>query len=115
MSTYLLLRDNKQSGPYTLDEITDKGFKKYDLVWIENKSAAWRYPGEIAELKLFAPIVEEQPFDRFFKKPTEEKQSKNISQTSASKAEVVVTAVLPQVVVEVGSKKVYAVLPAKKT
>jgi hypothetical protein len=70
MSTYLLLRDNKQSGPYTLAEITAKGFKKYDLVWVENKSAAWRYPGEITELKSFAPIIEEQPFDRFFKRPS---------------------------------------------
>ena len=114
MSTYLLLRDNKQSGSYTLDEITVKGFKKYDLVWIENKSAAWRYPGEIAELKSFAPIIEEQPFDRFFKKPSEEKQATNISQTSPIKAEIVESAALPQIILEVGDKKVYASLPAKK-
>lgn len=88
MSTYLLLRDNKQSGPYTLDEITAKGFKKYDLVWVEHKSAAWRYPGEISELKAFAPIIEEQPFDRFYKKPSEETQSKNIPQTSFINKEV---------------------------
>ncbi len=115
MSTYLLLRDNKQSGPYTLDEITAKGFKKYDLVWVENKSAAWRYPGEIAELKSFAPIIEEQPFDRFFKRPSEEMQSKNIPQLSKVKAEIVEPAVLPQVVLEVGDNKVYASLPPKKT
>jgi len=45
--------------------------KAYDLVWVEGKSAAWRYPGEIEELKSFAPPVEEQPFDRFFKKPVQ--------------------------------------------
>src|ERR1035438_6126735 len=98
MSTYLLLRDNKQSGSYTLDEITVKGFKKYDLVWIENKSAAWRYPGEIAELKSFAPIIEEQPFDRFFKKPSEGKQSENIPQISSINAGIVVSAPLPQII-----------------
>ncbi|HLI93060.1 MAG TPA: GYF domain-containing protein, partial [Puia sp.] len=66
---YLLLRDNKQTGPYTLDELKAKGMKAYDLVWVEGRSAAWRYPSEIDELRAFAPAVEEQPFDRFFKKP----------------------------------------------
>ena len=66
---YLLLRDNKQSGPYSLDELKAKGLKAYDLVWVEGRSAAWRYPSEIGELSAFAPVVEEQPFDRFFKKP----------------------------------------------
>lgn len=66
---YLLLRDNKQSGPYTVDELKVKGLKAYDLVWVEGRSAAWRYPSEIDELSAFAPAVEEQPFDRFFKKP----------------------------------------------
>lgn len=66
---YLLLRNNKQSGPYSLDELKNMGMKAYDLVWLEGKSAAWRYPSEIEELKEFAPAVEEQPFDRFYKRP----------------------------------------------
>ena len=66
---YLLLRDNKQSGPYSVEELAAHGLKAYDLVWLEGKSAAWRYPSEIQELKPFAPIVEEQPFDRFYRKP----------------------------------------------
>jgi len=70
MSTYLLLRNNKQSGPYTLDQIRALGLKAYDLVWIEGKSAAWRYPCEIEEMKSYAPEVEEQPFDRFFRRPS---------------------------------------------
>ena len=68
MSTYQLLRNNKPSGPYTFEEIVAMGFKPYDLIWIEGKSAAWRYPGEIAEFKEHAPLVEEQPYDRFYKK-----------------------------------------------
>lgn len=75
MSTYLLLRNNKESGPYTLDGLVNFGLKPYDLVWIEGKSAAWRYSSEVAELKPYAPDVEEQPFDRFFKKNTEEKKA----------------------------------------
>ena len=115
MSTYLLLRDNKQSGPYSLSEIQTKGFKKYDLVWVEGKSAAWRYPGEITELKPFAPIVEEQPFDRFFKKPSELNKETNTLRQEPLKKEIEKTAVaVKQVVVEIGDKKVYAALPAKR-
>jgi hypothetical protein len=66
---YLLLRNNKQSGPFSLEELKSMGLKAYDLVWLEGKSAAWRYPSEIDELSAFAPAVEEQPFDRFYKKP----------------------------------------------
>jgi len=69
MSTYLLLRNNKESGPHSLGDLINAGLKPYDLVWVEGKSAAWRYPGEIEELKPYAPAVEEQPYDRFFKKP----------------------------------------------
>jgi len=72
MSTYLLLRDNKESGPFSLDDLLAKGLKAYDLVWLPGKSAAWRYPSEIEELKAFAPATEEQPFDRFYKKQEEE-------------------------------------------
>ncbi len=70
MANYLLLRNNKESGPYSLEDLTDLGLKAYDLVWVQGKSAAWRYPSEIEELKPFAPSVEEQPFDRFYKKTT---------------------------------------------
>jgi hypothetical protein len=68
---YLLLRNNKQSGPYSAEELKSMGLKAYDLVWLEGKSAAWRYPSEIDELKAFAPAVEEQPFDRFYKRATQ--------------------------------------------
>ncbi len=71
MGTYLLLRDNKESGPYTLEQLLSNGLKAYDLVWVNGRSAAWRYPSEIEELQPYAPAVEEQPFDRFYKKPDE--------------------------------------------
>lgn len=78
----MLLRDNKQSGPYSIEELKSKGLKPYDLVWVDGKSAAWRYPGEVEELKSFAPVVEEQPFDRFFRKPSQ--QSSSSLQTSTA-------------------------------
>ncbi len=83
MTSYLLLRDNKESGPFSLEELVSKGLKAYDLVWANGKSAAWRYPGEIEELKAFAPPVEEQPYDRFFKKPSEQPQVENVHEKYA--------------------------------
>ncbi|HET6767104.1 MAG TPA: hypothetical protein VFH08_06890, partial [Chitinophagaceae bacterium] len=71
METYLLLRSNKQSGPYSLQQLVNFGFKPYDLVWVEGKSAAWRYPSEVDVLKDYAPAIEEQPYDRFYKKHDE--------------------------------------------
>jgi len=68
MINYRLLRDNKESGPYSEEEMIAKGFKPYDLLWAEGKSAGWQYPSEIAAFKKYAPIIEEQPYDRFYKK-----------------------------------------------
>lgn len=85
---YLLLRDNKQTGPYSSEEIIAKGFKPYDLIWAEGKSAGWRYPGELPEFAAHAPMVEEQPFDRFYKKPSlsEPEKKPSTSQTQTSPA-----------------------------
>lgn len=73
MSHYRLLRDNKESGPFSEEEMIAKGFKPYDLIWVEGKSAGWRYPSEIPAFKNFAPVVEEQPYDRFYKKEPPQK------------------------------------------
>jgi len=85
MANYLLLRDNKETGPYSLDELLKLNLKAYDLVWVEGKSAAWRYPGEVAELKPYAPGVEEQPYDRFFRRNIiEEEQPKTVQEEKPS-------------------------------
>ncbi|MDP4131003.1 MAG: hypothetical protein Q8939_12650 [Bacteroidota bacterium] len=85
MSTYLLLRNNKESGPFTMDEIRRMSLKAYDLVWVEGKSAAWRYPGEIPEFTSFAPQIPEQPFDRFYKKtPSATSSAENKTKTTES-------------------------------
>src|SRR5438309_6610565 len=56
---FLLLRDNKESGPYSLQEIIALGLKPFDLIWVEGKSAGWRYPAEIEMLKPYAPAQPE--------------------------------------------------------
>ncbi len=73
---YRLLRNNKESGPFTALQLKELGLKPYDLLWAEGRGAAWQYASEIPELKLFAPVIEEQPFDRFFKKDEEKATAK---------------------------------------
>ncbi len=55
---YALLRNNQQSGPYTLDELVSLNLKPFDLIWMEGKSAGWCYPSEVDDLKTY---VQEQP------------------------------------------------------
>ncbi|MBO9562874.1 MAG: hypothetical protein J7621_08880 [Niastella sp.] len=121
MNKYLLLRDNKQSGPYSVDELEKLGLKSYDLVWLDGKSAAWRYPSEIDELRHFAPAGEEQPYDRFYKKKTTQQATAaqqtpdnvTLQETTHTEATVVTTPVtannIPQ---HITTKKIYVTLPA---
>ncbi|MGZ3939186.1 MAG: FxLYD domain-containing protein [Flavisolibacter sp.] len=52
---YLLLRNNKQTGPYSLEELLQLNLKPFDLVWVDGRSAAWQYPFEIPSLKPYVP------------------------------------------------------------
>ena len=116
MDTYLLLRSNKQSGPYSLQQLVNLGLKPYDLVWLEGRSAAWRYPSEVEGLKAYAPATEEQPYDRFYKKTEEKPQEKIISKPVQPQQEVYVapkeeTYVAPKQETYVPPKEEVYVLP----
>lgn len=50
MSNYLLLRNNQQSGPYSIEQLKSFTISATDLVWIEGKSSGWTYAGEIDDL-----------------------------------------------------------------
>lgn len=118
MANYLLLRNNKETGPFTLEELLKTGLKPYDLVWISGKSAAWRYPSEIDELKAYAPEVEEQPFDRFFKKPGTDKADPVPVPTTQQEIPVAHQAYAPKVAVAeqqkyVAKKSVFVTLPGQ--
>ena len=127
MATYLLLRDNKNSGPYSLEALIQLGLKPYDLVWVEGKSAAWRYPSEIDDLKFYAPVIEEQPYDRFYKRPSENKVEKENKVTVAQEekwvqqpevnyntsTEVKQSTKIPEI--RTSKKQVYVSLPANTT
>lgn len=100
MASYLLLRNNKESGPYTLEALIQLGLKPYDLVWLQGKSAAWRYPSEMEDLKFYAPAVEEQPFDRFYKRPSDLKKEQE------EKKKTIVQEIIQPVVTEAPIQKI---------
>ena len=119
MDTYLLLRSNKQSGPYSLQQLVNFGLKPYDLVWIEGKSAAWRYPSEVDGLKSYAPATEEQPYDRFYRKaeetivstPQQNKEQKREPEVYVAPKEEVYVIPQENKTTTTTSKKVFVAMP----
>lgn len=79
MKPYRLLRNNKETGPYSAEELITMGLKAYDLVWVDGKSAAWRYPCEIAELKPYAPEAEDLAATLWKPLPSKENKADNSS------------------------------------
>jgi hypothetical protein len=57
---YLLLRNNKQSGPHSLEELLKLELKPADLIWVDGRSTGWSYPYEIAALKPYVPAPPEK-------------------------------------------------------
>ncbi|HRP56584.1 hypothetical protein [Agriterribacter sp.] len=55
MKTYLLLRNNKQTGPYTATCLLQMDLQEFDLIWAEGESITWKYPSEMAEFRKAAP------------------------------------------------------------
>lgn len=51
MTTYILLRDNKESTPLTLPALKSIGLKSSDLIWVEGQSVCWLNPGQVKELR----------------------------------------------------------------
>jgi hypothetical protein len=47
---YYLLRNNLESGPYTIDELLLQQLQPTDLVWVEGRMNAWCHPSELEEL-----------------------------------------------------------------
>ena len=50
---YLLLRNNIERGPFTLDELLQQQLVPNDLLWVEGESHEWKYFREIIDLGFF--------------------------------------------------------------
>ncbi|HVK96177.1 MAG TPA: hypothetical protein VM368_00095 [Flavisolibacter sp.] len=104
---YLLLRDNQQTGPYSLDELIQLKLKDSDLIWIEGSSAGWYYPKEIDALRPFvaAPVSIKNTKENIGKKEKEIPAQSNI--------ETVKTQAVPFNSTATTGKKVFVSLPNK--
>jgi len=86
MTTYILLRKNKESGPFGLEELKNQELKADDLIWVEGQSACWLNPGEIKQLKDLVGVVPEKQEDLSRFQPTEMKVvPEKISEAQAQK------------------------------
>lgn len=72
MNRYLLLRDNQEKGPYSLDELKSMQVNPDDLVWIEGKSTIWTHLKDVRELESLWP-GESRGYSE--KEPTGEKEA----------------------------------------
>ena len=73
---YLLLRNNKQSGPYSIDDLIGQQLKPNDLVWTEGKSRAWLHPYEMEE---FTPTFTKATVSKSTSNTKKEKAEQTIS------------------------------------
>lgn len=61
MRAYLLLRDNRKTGPLTFEQLLTMGLTSLDLIWVEGYSQRWKHPTEIEE---FSGCAFARPWDR---------------------------------------------------
>lgn len=55
MKIYFLLRDNQETGPFSIDEMRSQNLKELDLIWKDGESITWKYPSEMKEFRAAAP------------------------------------------------------------
>jgi hypothetical protein len=51
MKRYLIMRNNEQTGPFTLEQLKFQKIQSNDIVWVQGESDNWTYAEEIEELK----------------------------------------------------------------
>ncbi|HMU47392.1 MAG TPA: GYF domain-containing protein [Chitinophagaceae bacterium] len=50
-NSYILLRNNEESGPFEFEDLQRMGLQPGDLIWVEGQSVSWLKPSEIQELR----------------------------------------------------------------
>lgn len=76
MKKYLLLRNNQESGPWTISELEAKNLLTSDLIWIENLSTAWSHPLEIDEIREAGiPVSKPRPRHIVTSRPVQQPQA----------------------------------------
>ena len=57
-NTYILLRNNSESTPLSLEDLKRIGLLPTDLLWVECQSVCWQKPQEIPELKQLLTVAD---------------------------------------------------------
>lgn len=109
MNSYILLRDNKETGPHSLADLQQLGLKPHDLIWVECQSVSWRNPGEITELKKLLEGIPEKTQPVQATARVEESQPVTIEELPAKEEAVDETISAPQ------KKSVFVALPVNKS
>ncbi|NTS41363.1 hypothetical protein HRG84_10650 [Flavisolibacter sp. BT320] len=84
MVRYFLLRDNQETGPYTLTELKEKTLYTTDLFWVEDESKSWKLPGEIEALSGIKLVAKKTKAVPKKKPPTERIDEVAFANSSAS-------------------------------
>lgn len=77
---YLLLRNNQQTGPFTIGELLQQQLKPSDMIWIEGKTNAWTYLNElelapfVKKTEVIQPTVSVETKDEIERKAEELRQ-----------------------------------------
>jgi len=58
---YRLLRNNEESGPFTIGELLGQNLRPTDMLWIEGRSTAWCYLSEIELFPSAEPEISSGP------------------------------------------------------
>ena len=74
---YLLLRNNQETGPHSLEELVQLGLKPFDLIWVQGRSGGWSYPSEVEALKRYVPAATTEKENTPTQQPVTENSSSN--------------------------------------
>src|SRR5690242_19028687 len=81
MKRYFLLRNIRESGPFTREQLALKGLKRSDLLWEEGESRNWCFPREMEGFELM--IREREEFPRLRKVSATRPQVRKIEKLPA--------------------------------
>lgn len=84
---YLVLRNNQQTGPFTIGELLQQQLRPSDMIWIEGKSTAWTYLSELELTPFLKTSLPETPGGITLKSGDEiEKKAEELRQRILSSA-----------------------------
>lgn len=60
LKVFRLLRNNSETGPFTIGELLQQQLVSSDLVWVDGESTAWAHPQEMPNLKYAVTMLSQK-------------------------------------------------------